>query len=237
MPPLILGQVDPVEYGYLLEGTDRFDDLNRYREVLVREFDASGSNLLLTLDGYDIDRADEVRVRVNGVQIGFLSKTPDNGRATSRLTIGKHLLESTGNTLRFEQTRPGWRWGVSDLLLSEIDALPPLVLGELDPGKYGYRFEGTSSHREILERRFEASGADLVLTLTGYDIDIAKEVRVLVNGKRIGFLSRTPDNGRGTTQLTIASDLLRGSGNTLRLRQTNPGWIWGVTDLLLERRR
>ena len=112
-------------------------------------------------------------------------------------------------------------------------ALPPLVVGRVDSSQYGFRFEGLDSHREFLEREFDAGGADLLLTVTGFDIDVAREVRVLVNGEPIGFLARSPDDGRSPTRLTIARSLLSGTGNTLRFEQINPGWRWGVTDLLL----
>jgi len=123
------------------------------------------------------------------------------------------------------------------MLLSELDntgELPSITLGSVDSGLYGFRFEGVDSHRTILERQFHASGTDLVLTLTGYDIDTRQEVRVLVNGTPVGFLTKTADNERGTSQLTIEKNLLEQTGNILSIEQLNPGWIWGVTDLLLK---
>lgn len=230
LPPLTLNTVESRHYGFLFEG------INSHREILERSFDASGEDLILTLTGYDIDTRQEVRALVNGTPIGSLSRTPDNGRSTSELTIAQSLLRSEGNTLRFEQLNPGWRWGVTDLLLSEADStgdLPTLVPGSVDSGIYGFRFEGVNNHRDILERRFDASGSDLTLTLTGFDIDNRTEVRVLVNGTPIGFLSRTPNNRRGLSELTIVRSLLNSKGNTLRIEQLNSGWIWGVTDLLL----
>ena len=123
---------------------------------------------------------------------------------------------------------------MTDLLLSSSDGgFPPLIVDSVDMNQYGFRFEGINSHREALERQFDASGTELLLTVTGYDIDIASEVRVLVNGTEIGFVSTTSNNGRGTTQLTIDRSLLDSAGNTLRFEQSTPGWTWGVTDLLL----
>ena len=231
LPPLIVGSVDTSQYGFLFEG------INSHRDVLERNFDASGSDLILTLAGYDIDIRQEVRVLINGTPVGFLSRTPNNERGASELVIEQSLLLSTGNTLRFEQTNSGWRWGVEDMLLSELDntgELPSITLGSVDSGLYGFRFEGVDSHRTILERQFHASGTDLVLTLTGYDIDTRQEVRVLVNGTPVGFLTKTADNERGTSQLTIEKNLLEQTGNILSIEQLNPGWIWGVTDLLLK---
>jgi len=223
-------RIDSRKYGY------RFGGVVRHREAAERLFHASGSDLLLKMTGFDIDTRKEIRVLVNGTEIGFLSRTPNDGRGPSQLTIPARLLIGKNNTLRFEQLNPGWKWGVTDLLLSEIGGkgeLESLTLDNVDSGKYGFRFEGTNNHREALERPFNASGSDLMLTLTGFDIDIRQEVRVLINGTQIGFLSRTPNNKRGPTQLRIAQSLLSSTGNTMRIEQLNPGWIWGVTDLLL----
>ena len=119
--------------------------------------------------------------------------------------------------------------------------LAPLVIDSPDSNMYGFRFNGVSNSREFVERQFDASGSDLTLTLTGFDIDTRQEVRVLVNGTEVGFLAQTHqrgtritnNNGRAPTRLNIDQSLLSSTGNTLRFEQSNPGWIWGVTDLLL----
>lgn len=234
LPPLVLDNIDSAEYG------NRFEGNTSHRVVLERQFEASGSDLILALTGYDIDTNLEIRVSVNGTQIGFLSRTLDNSRGSSLLKIEQSLLNSAGNTLRFEQTTPGWIWGVTDLLLSaNSETQPPifdgqLVLDNVDTNEYGNRFDGSTTNPVVLERAFNASDSDLMLTVTGFDIDTNREIRVSVNGKQIGFLSRTPNNGRGPSQLTISRSLLKNRGsNTLRFEQTTPGWIWGVTDLLL----
>jgi hypothetical protein len=111
--------------------------------------------------------------------------------------------------------------------------LPYLILDTVDSTQYGFRFEGINSNSQLLERQFDASGSDQLLTLTGYDIDTRQEVRVLFNGTEIGFLSRTLNNGRGASRLMIDQSLLKNTGNILRFKRVNSGWIWGVTDLLL----
>ena len=122
------------------------------------------------------------------------------------------------------------------------NGLLPLVVGTVDSRPYGFRFNGVSNYRESLELQFDASGSDLTLTLSGFDIDFPLEVRVLVNGTEIGFMEKTSfssnftpanQNGRGLTRLTIEESLLSNTGNTLRFEQSRPGLTWGVTDLLL----
>ena len=86
--------------------------------------------------------------------------------------------------------------------------------------------------------RLTVDGArlDLTLTLTGFDIDTANEVRVLVNDTQIGFLTKTPNNGVRTTRINIDNSLMNSdTGNTLRIEQVNPGWTWGVTNLVLSK--
>jgi hypothetical protein len=230
LPPLVLGSVDKNRYGF------RFQGINSHRVVLERQFEASGADLLLSLTGFDIDTNKEIRVFVNDNFIGTVLRTPNNGFGATKLLIAEELLDSEGNTLRFVQQSPGGIWGVTDLLLTEIDDasdLPALVLDSVDTTRYGFRFRGVNSHVEVLERQFDASGTDLLLTLTGYDIDTNDEVSVYVNGSKIGTLNITPNNDVRTTRLIISQRLLRDNGNTLRFVQKTPGWVWGVTGLLL----
>jgi len=76
-------------------------------------------DLSLTVTSFDIDTNNEITVLVNDTVIGNLRRTPNNGFRETQLMISQSLLNSVGagNTLRFKQNKPGWRWGVTDLLL------------------------------------------------------------------------------------------------------------------------
>ncbi|RLA52862.1 MAG: hypothetical protein DRR42_06365, partial [Gammaproteobacteria bacterium] len=81
---------------------------------------------------------------------------------------------------------------------------------------------------------FVSTGSDLVLSVTGYDIDLPDEITVYLNGAPLGNLSTGPNNGLngGDVFVIPASAQQPGNNQVLFVEQTS-GWTWGVTDLLL----
>jgi len=75
---------------------------------------------------------------------------------------------------------------------------------------------------------------DVQLSVRGYDIDLADEVAVYLNGHLLGYLSVGPNEGfnAGDTFVILAHQQRSGM-NIIELRQKVPGYKWGVTDLLL----
>jgi len=231
---LIIDVPDSGSYGF------RFDGITAHRDRLELSFQGSGTPLSLSLTGYDIDAADEVTVTLNGSPVGQLATTPNNGSGPSTLELPLASQTDGTNTLAFVQKFPGWTWGVTDLLLSEVTeppseppAAPALVVDVPDSGSYGFRFDGITAHRDRLELSFQGSGIPLSLSLTGYDIDAADEVTVTLNGSPVGQLATTPNNGSGPSTLELPLASQTDGTNTLAFVQKFPGWTWGVTDLLL----
>jgi hypothetical protein len=106
-----------------------------------------------------------------------------------------------------------------------------LVVGILDSEAYGNGF-GSNQNETHLTAQFENTGVDLMLSMTGYDIDWFGEVEVYLNDVLLGSLSVSPDdvlNG-GDTFLILASQQAPGI-NIVEFR--TPGYRWGVTNLLL----
>jgi hypothetical protein len=223
--PLSLGQADSSEYGH------RFgSDQNRESKSFV--FPASSSNLILSVDGYDIDTSDEVEVLLNGVSLGFLSRGPNNSfNAGNAFAINANDINNGDNTLTFANTTPGFIWGISNVLLSPGNSL--LVINQLDSNEYGHRF-GSNQNRESKTFSFPASAGSLILSVDGYDIDFNDEVEVLLNGSSIGFLSKGPNNGFNSDNSFVldVADINSGD-NTLAFVNSTPGFIWGITDILL----
>ena len=70
----------------------------------------------MQVTGYDIDYADEISVWLNGTQIGFLAKGPNNKlNAGDLFTLPPTLHEAGPNAIEFRQRTVGWKWGVTDL--------------------------------------------------------------------------------------------------------------------------
>lgn len=234
-PPVVdltVDVVDPGSYGYNY-GT------NEHETVLSAVFPGDGtSTYYLQVTGFDIDYADEISVSLNGFEIGFLSKGPNNSlNAGDTFTLVPPQVVSGPNTLEFRQRTPGWTWGVTEL---GVHSSPPaggapvvsLTLDEVDTGMYGYNY-GSGEHETSLIATFAGDSANsYYLEVTGYDIDYADEISVYLNGSAIGFLSKGPNNGlnAGDT-FTLGPPLVLTGQNTIEFRERVPGWKWGVTNL------
>ena len=233
---LTLGTAENGQYGHF------FDPQRNDGDEVTASFQGTGQDLVLTLTGYDIDKSNEVAVLLNGNSLGFLSQGPNNGlNAGNSFAIAAAQQQQGENILTFAQQYSGWGWGVTNILLQETGAPPPppatdiaLTLGTLESGQYGHFFDPQRNDGDEVTASFQGTGQDLVLTLTGYDIDRSNEVEVLLNGNSLGFLSQGPNNGLNAgNSFAIAAAQQQGE-NILTFAQQYSGWAWGVTDILLQ---
>ena len=223
--PLIVGQPDVSQYGHLFGS-------NQNRESKSFSFPPSNDNLILSVDGYDIDFIDEVEVLLNGTSLGFLSRGPNNAfNSGDSFSLNAADINSGDNTLSFQNSTPGFVWGISNVLLSP--GTTTLSLGQTDSNLYGHRF-GSDQNRESKSFSFPPSNDNLILSVDGYDIDFIDEVEVLLNGTSLGFLSRGPNNAfnPGDSFSLNAADINSGE-NTLSFQNSTPGFIWGVSNVSL----
>jgi len=233
-PRLQVDTLDPVKYGF------RFDGVRSHRERAEFTFTSAGTDLSLDLLGFDVDNGTEVAVLLNGTRIAYLPRTPNDATAAARIELPLGSQIAGTNTLSFVQARPGWRWGITGLLLSPVappapDSTPRLQVDTLDPVTYGFRYDGVRRHRERADFTFTSADADLSLDLRAFDVDTSTEVAVLLNGTRIAYLPRTPNNATAAARVDLPLGSQIAGTNTLRFVQARPGWRWGITDLLLTR--
>jgi hypothetical protein len=224
---LIPGVQDPGAYGHNY-GT------NQNPTSVIVAFEGTGSPLQLSVTGYDIDAPDEVSVYLNGSLQGHLRTGPDNGLNAGDVFVIFASQQVIGtNVIEFRQSTAGWTWGVTDLLLEDVQVDLTLTLGVQDPGAYGNNY-GTNQNPTSVMAAFEGTGSDLQLSVTGYDIDAPDEVSVYLNGSLQGHLRTGPDNGlnAGDVFVMFASQQETGT-NVIEFRQNTAGWTWGVTDLRL----
>ena len=234
-PPVValtLDAVDSGSYGHNY-GTSEHETL------LAATFTGDGTSIYyLEATGYDIDYGDEISVYLNGAQIGFLAKGPNNGlNAGDLFTLLPHLVVAGQNTIEFRQRTVGWKWGVTNLAVLSVPppGTPPiltLTLDVVDTGSYGHKY-GTSEHKIVLAAIFTGDGTSTYhLQVAGYDIDYNDEISVWLNGTQIGFLAKGPNNGLTAGDLfTLPPTLSVAGPNTIEFRQRKAGWKWGVTDL------
>ena len=225
--PLIPGIADNGAYGNNY-GSDQND------AVLEMTFEGTGTDLQLSVSGYDIDQTNELAVYLNGDLLGYLSNGADNGYNTGDFFLIQASQQLPGiNILEFRQILPNETWGVTNLLLNTFPDVM-LVVGQTNVGQYGW-FYGSSQHKVGLTAAFENTGLDLMLSLTGYDIDSDDEVAIYLNGYLLGHARTGPDLGlnTGDTFLIPSSKQISGT-NVVAFRQKSPGYTWGVTNLLLD---
>ena len=229
---LTLGEIETGSYGNKFAGLSDADGLVQAR------FTGSDRDLLLTFDGFDIDDGNEVEVLLNGVSLGVLAAGTNNGFAAYQFTIDAALQQPGENLLTFKQLgAPTWRWGVSNILIEEIEPDPavPLRLNVRDTGDYGQNFNGQTDADGLVEATFSGAGEDLLLTFAGFDVDHGNEIEVLLNDLSLGILSAGVGDGLASYQFLIDGGAQLAGDNTISFLQLGKAaWTWGVTDLLLE---
>lgn len=233
---LALDRVDTGAYGHGYGSDAHYDSL-------TAAFDAAaGSELTLSVTGYDIDGNAEVSVWLNGLILGHLGAGPNNGLNSGNLfRLPAAMLVAGRNTVEFRQQTPGYVWGVTRLAV--LSGIVPgaedvvLTVGQVDYTKYGHGF-GTNRNYIDLVAAFDTDArSDLSFAVTGYDIDYNNEVSVWLNGRRIGYLGVGPNNAMSAGDVfALPRARLVAGRNLLEIRERKGGFVWGATRLLVRSR-
>lgn len=227
---LSLGELETGSHGNKFNGSVNLDG------IVTTTFDATGSDLNLDFEGYDIDNDSELEVLVNGVSIGTMDAGVNNGLAQYSISIAAADQVEGENTVAFMQTgNPNWKWGVTNLLLSEV-SIADIILttGVTDDGEYGNKYNGAMDADGEVTAAFSSTGLDVALSFKGYDIDYDNELEVLLNGTSLGMLAAGNNNGLADYSFVIAAGDQAAGDNIITFKQLgNPNWKWGVTDILV----
>jgi hypothetical protein len=109
----------------------------------------------------------------------------------------------------------------------------PLIVGNMDSRAFGHNY-GSDMHETGLTATFEGTSMDLVLSVTGYDIDYMDEISVYLNDQLLGHLSYGPNNSLNSgDSFAIPADKQQTGENRIKFVQKTAGWTWGVTNLLV----
>lgn len=118
---------------------------------------------------------------------------------------------------------------------ANAQAVVQLKLDRYSNGKFGKNF-GNRKINDKLVARFTSNGMHLLLHARAFDIDTFSEVRIKVNGRRLGRLPQTRNRGLGKPNLWIIPASIQKTGvNTITFRKTDGDNTWGVQDLGLLR--
>ena len=211
-----------------------------YGQEVVATFDMGQStgSLGLYVTGFDVDFSDEVAVFLNGTLLTYLSSGPNGGlNSGDAIILPGALVQSGTNEIEFRNSNPGWIWGVTNIRVSATElaqADVSLNIGVPDSGQYGHRY-GAPDYGDEVVASFNSPGTDVILLVTGFDIDFPDEVEVFVNGASLGHLSTGPDqdiNDGDTFEISV--DSLSPGQNVVAFRQKTDGWTWGITGLQVD---
>lgn len=224
---LALGQTDDTLYGNGFAGLT--DDDGRAEFV----FFGTGAPLILSFDAYDVDNSKELALELNGVHIGTAPRTADDSFSPVTVYLDAGAIEDGLNSLALVQAvDPGWTWGATSLTLAQA---PALAVDVFETEVFGNGLSGALSPAGSVTLDIDAGVQDLTLFVQGYDIDLPREVAVVVNGQALGHLEVTDDDALGLSTFKIDASLLTGDGDTLQFVQTRSAeWTWGVTDIVLQ---
>ncbi len=198
------------------------------------EFLQNKSDMVLSVDGYDIDNANEIRVYLNGQYIGGMITGPDNGLTTSEYSIPALRQREGINVVQFVPTDPTSTWGVSAMRLRDVTG-PVVILntGIRDTTGFGYGY-GSDSHMTVLRRLIPTDGqSNLRIRARGYNTITATAVEAYLNGKFLGHL--TAGDRRKSADPTYfyvpAADTINGYNQLQFHFRRAPGLLWGVTKI------
>ena len=103
-----------------------------------------------------------------------------------------------------------------------------LVPGVMNVGEYGFGW-GSGIHQGGLVATFDSTGEALTFSVTGYDIDSNTEVRVLLNGEELGYLSTGADKGlNGGDTFLLQAQAQKVGLNEIQFVTKRPNRVWGV---------
>lgn len=183
-----------------------------------------------------------LRVTVNGVSHGDYPAS----RAGTKHTVEVHrkFLRAGNNVVTIKPINPSSAilWGVDGFRMNFHPAIN-LSLGIVDTNEYGYqktpaRYTGVRFRVKIEDRKL-----DHKISMEGWDIDVADETEVYMNGTFLGHLKVSRNNAYGEKSSFIArKSLLRNGINHIELvqRETGNGWSglkyekWAVKNILVE---
>ncbi|MEZ5742145.1 MAG: S8 family serine peptidase [Sphingomonadaceae bacterium] len=226
---LTLGTPETGSYGNVFNGTSDADGR------VVASFTGTDEELSLSLTGWDITWYGEVKVFLNGAQVGTLLKTEVLTTGPTEILIAPEDQQPGVNTLAFISSRPVQPWGITDILLARTSA-PDFILteGTAETGFWGNQFNGAADVDGTVSAAFAGTSEDLILTVTGFDVTWYGEVKVYLNGAQLGTMLKSSAGGTAPSQFTIpAADQLPGD-NLIEFTAKYAHQPWGITDVLLE---
>ena len=104
---------------------NHWGNLKDHDGIIKFDFDVSdlSKDLHLTLNAYDMDFSDEMKLVLNGKTIDHLDKTGNNGTTAQAFILSSSDLVTGLNELTFTNKNAKWHWGVGQISLLLVQKL------------------------------------------------------------------------------------------------------------------
>ena len=113
---LVIGEATTETFGNRWKGAETISDGTVTARFNVTD---TSQDLSLSLQAFDMDYDDEVRVELNGSFLKNLEKTSNNKTGNQEISIRASDLVEGENELEFTVKKPTWTWGVGRFDLQE----------------------------------------------------------------------------------------------------------------------
>lgn len=164
-------------------------------------------------------------VYVNGEKVTDVKDFKSSAEAVKTVGISRNLLRVGENQIEVRPIDSRYSWGLRNIKVARVPNIE-LGYGVLDPKRYGASFSKPSRPTNVKFEFDLSSPVDTLLSLNAYDINFSDEIRVLVNGKNLGFLSETNTGSFGPSEsFSIRGSLLKSGKNTIELSQKAPDTV------------
>jgi hypothetical protein len=224
------------EYGMIKGG-----DQSHANEVLY-SFEGTTGNVVIEYEVYDIDSGNEVQILINGQRVGYAPLTPNLawGGPFTIVLPDSMVNDAAINTLVFDNTfnppKVLW-WGVRNVAIQSSGVPGGISLPAVDA--YGMIKDGDQNHADQVTYWFEGRSGSVVVEYEAYDIDSAKEVQILINGQRAGYVAITPNlTWGGPFTIVLPDGMVNDAAiNTLVFDNTfNPPKVlwWGIRNAAIQ---
>ena len=192
---------------------------------------------------YSLSGTRGFRIKINGTTRYTTSNNYAAGGEVEHTLIisGKYLSEGN-NTITLEPSSVSSDWGVKNISAT-FTPVVDITVGQIDTNQYGYNEDPQRLTGMRAAFDLQAVTDDLVLSVTGWDIDTSNETSVFINGTPIGFLSQSPSNDAYSAEdkFLLLKSLLRIGLNYIEFvqRETDSSWVgeddekWAVKDILV----
>jgi hypothetical protein len=148
-------------------------------------FDGQSGDIVIVYEAYDIDTDDEVRIFLNGQEIGHAIGADEMwGGQQFVILPDEYVDDAEANIIVFNNIfNPpnNYIWGVRDVAVTGAVAALPIS------DSYGNIPGEDQSHVDEANFSFGGQPGDLVIVYEAYDIDSVGEVEISVNGEFVGY--------------------------------------------------